>query len=319
MKIGIFAPWHLREDNFGDKMIGHHIQRALSDHEIFLVSTGTIPQPHEIDQLNVCDLVLIGGTNLIHSRMDEKQQWVISLDALRRIQKPISLMGVGWRQYQDEVPNGFSAELLSGLLPVEADLMHSVRDNYTKLKLSEIGINSINTGCPTMWDLKETYSCPGIASRNNSVIFTVTDYKKSPDLDRSWIEKIRSYGKLYLYPQGLHDVQYVESLGISFNLLDRNIDSMDCLENSLYVGTRLHCGIHCLSKDIPSVILSVDNRAAEIGADTCLPVVPRDSRAPEKLSAMLADYSVRLNIPNEEIERWKQAQGIDAKPASIRI
>ena len=316
MKIGIFAPWFGRDDNFGDKMIGRHIQYALAGHETYLVSTGRVPRRDEIDNLNACDLVLIGGTNLIHSRMDEKQQWVISLDALESIDKPMSLMGVGWRQYQDEVPNAFSSALLARLLPVETNLTHSVRDDYTKKKLSEIGVSSINTGCPTMWGLKEAYSAPDITSRQNSVIFTVTDYKKSPDLDRSWIERVQSYGKLYLYPQGLHDVGYVETLGVTYELLDRNIDSMDRLENPLYVGTRLHCGIHCLSKDIPSVILSVDNRAAEIGDDTCLPVVPRDSSAPENLSAVLDDYSVRLDIPRAEIERWKQAQGIDPQPTS---
>jgi polysaccharide pyruvyl transferase WcaK-like protein len=71
-----------------------------------------------------------------------------------------------------------------------------------------------------------------------------------------------------------------------------------------YVGTRLHAGIRALQKGRRALIISVDNRATEIGRDTHLPIVERKNMS--CLEAMIkTNLEISLKINRYGIDSFK--------------
>jgi hypothetical protein len=71
-----------------------------------------------------------------------------------------------------------------------------------------------------------------------------------------------------------------------------------------YVGTRLHGGIFALQHGVRSLIVAVDNRAAEISRDTGLHVITRDDI--EGLRRWIAESPpIALRMPQDGITQWK--------------
>lgn len=223
---------------------------------------------------------IIGGTNLLSSHMLKFRQWKIGLKDLLDM-KDITLMGVGWWQYQNN-PDLYTKFILKNVL--SKDKLHSVRDNYTKEKLVSIGINNvINTNCPTMWGLTPEHCEKIPTQKGENVVFTLTDYKPNPENDMELINILeKNYEKIFFWPQGSRDLLYIKkvinqkskieiipSTLTAFNELLINNSSMD------FIGTRLHGGIRALQNERRSLILAVDNRAKEISKDTNLPVIER--------------------------------------------
>jgi polysaccharide pyruvyl transferase WcaK-like protein len=70
-----------------------------------------------------------------------------------------------------------------------------------------------------------------------------------------------------------------------------------------YVGTRLHAGIRALQRGNRATVVVIDNRAAELAADTGLPVIPRD---PDEgsLELLTEPRQTRLHLPRQEIRAW---------------
>ena len=103
------------------------------------------------------------------------------------------------------------------------------------------------------------------------------------------------------------DLSYLLSLvdhkKLNLVVLERTLEALDaCLSAFVdldYVGTRLHGGIKCLIAGKRSLILEVDNRAAEIAKETGLPALPRTDMA---------------NIEKWVKVGWKSELWIDEKP-----
>lgn len=300
-------------ENLGDFLIMEAVNRHLN--EIFPAALKLRVPTHEkltepsYRLLEATDYRIVGGTNLLSSRMNRYHQWNIGiLDAWHL--DNILLMGVGWWQYQDD-PNIYTKYLLKSIL--HGRLLHSVRDSYTEQKLRDMGMsNVINTSCPTMWELTGEH-CGEIPSRQaKNVVCTVTDYRKNREQDARWLERVgQCYEKVYIWPQGSGDRAYLRELELSEDteILDPTIRAFDRLlaseELSLdYVGTRLHAGIRALQHRRRTIILGVDNRAREMAKDVNLEVVSRDdvrmleNRIREK-------WDTRITLPLEEITTWK--------------
>lgn len=248
----------------------------------------------------------VGGTNLLSSNMNSYNQWKVNLyDAL--FLRDIILMGVGWWQYQGGV-NLYTKVLYKLLL--NNSLYHSVRDSYTLQKLSEAGItNCINTGCPTTWTLSPTH-CEAIPrTKSDSVVFTLTDYMKDSIADSLLVRiLVSSYDKLYFWPQGSSDLNYLQAFPCNVEILAPTLNAFDSLlsrsESIDYVGTRLHAGIRALQHKRRSIIIGVDNRAAEMAKDINLPFLAR--RYIDRLDEMIARrWSTTLNIDFSAIETWR--------------
>ena len=253
-------------------------------------------------------LKLLGGTNLLSSNMHIYNQWKINLVDMWRLREVV-LLGVGWWQYQGD-PNLYTRALLGRVL--SSGWLHSVRDNYTRIKLEKIGIkNVINTGCPTLWALTERHCDRVPREKGQNVIFTLTDYSRDAAADRALIARLsKTYSKMYFWPQGADDIDYLRDLGAveGVRILPPGLRTLTgLLESELsldYVGTRLHAGIKALNAGRRTVILAVDNRAFEMGRDVGLNIVDRTSVA-EIGEMVTTAFRTRLKIDFASIEKWR--------------
>lgn len=311
MSIALFNP-SIATENVGDLII---IDSVLQELKRIFPNEGVVGLPTQDIIGAVSKRVaakanhrIVGGTNLLSSHMLRYKQWKINLlDTLGL--RDVTLMGVGWWQYQNS-PDIYTKTVLRRVL--SSKKIHSVRDEYTKSKLATIGINNvINTGCPTMWNLTPDHCIKIPTVKAESVVLTLTDYYKSPENDRQLINLAKKlYRRVYFWPQGSGDLDYLHTLGASdIKPIPATLDAFNVLlesENSLdFVGTRLHGGVRALQKLRRALILAVDNRAREISKDTFLPVLERNdfSGIEEWITNPLP---IRLKINFDAIETWRK-------------
>lgn len=254
------------------------------------------------------DYVFFGGTNSLSSYMLKYKQMGFRFRDLVTFNN-LTLLGMGWWQYQGK-PDFYTRFFLNRLL--SSSLVHSVRDEYTKDKLSSIGINAtLNTCCPSTWMLSQAH-CEAIPTKlAENVVVTLTDYNQDNKYDKQLLSLLRHYyKKIFIWIQGAGDLKYVKSLqGIDsqFVLIPPKLKSYDQVLTSVdcdYIGTRLHAGIRAIQKGRRTLILAVDNRATEISKDIGLNVKPRgDVSFVENFIS--SQYETRLTIPVESIKCWK--------------
>lgn len=250
------------------------------------------------------DALVVTGTNILSSQMRPDRQWKLSTMTLKAISKKVVFLGVGWRQYQPD-PDQLNTSLLNSLL--HPDLPVSARDEYTNSKLKRIGIDSLNTGCPTTWGLPEVMGPIGYSSE---CVFTFTSYNPDRNHDPELISRLcAKYEMVHIWPQGSDDQKNVQKMNLPRNahLLPRGIESLDdALVDRDYIGTRLHAGIRAAQLGRPSLVVAVDNRAVEIGRDTGFPVVQREAgiTAFEERFAQLCEQNTRISINHADIAKW---------------
>lgn len=261
------------------------------------------------------DLGFVCGTNLLRNYWRwraRKNQWSLGFfDAFKM--QPAILFGVGWNVYGDKTE--WKAKIFYQKA-LRKDILHSVRDSYTESKLKDCGVmNIVNTGCPTLWGLTDKKMSNVPKEKADSVVFTLTDYRKDSNQDRALINTlILNYSEVYFWPQGSEDLIYFQDLlqkdvpnGDRVKLVPSNLRAFNevlSVNDIDYVGTRLHAGVRALQLTKRSIIIGVDNRAIEMKEDVNLPVVNRASIA--ELSELInGSWKPSLNIPWNEIEKWK--------------
>lgn len=312
---------NVASENLGDLIIFKSVQQVLSDlfsgFEIVNISTHEFPENKHIRLIQQSALTFIGGSNLLSSNIRQYNQWKFYKTSFRQVFPEINniqLLGVGWWQYQIK-PTWFTSHFYKAVFSKKHLL--SVRDNFTKKQLQLSGINNvINTSCPTTWALNG-YD----ANKNKNAkkcIFSLTDYNPDFKADDELLGiLLKYYEKLYFFPQGKHDVVLLEHLPVykknknSIIIIDRNIEHLRMIlqenpNNVNYVGTRLHLGIFCLQHQIPSMIISIDNRATEISKDINLPVIHRNNWGDliDWLENKSSGYIINLQM--NAINKWKQ-------------
>ncbi len=258
------------------------------------------------------DKGFILGTNLLRNKVrfrGRKNQWAINFyDCL--FMKPAILMGVGWNKYSGRI-NYMSKLFYQKALSDEYS--HSVRDNYTKHKLSECGVeNVINTGCPSLWNLSKKHIEQLPTRKGRNVVFTLTDNTRSNEEDNQLIDiLLYHYEDVFFWPQGSKDLEYFQDLAnlkkSKIKILNSHLKSLDTvltLSDIEYIGTRLHAGIRAIQKRKRSLIISIDNRATEMHIDFNLPIIGRNEldSLPSKIEF---ERITLLNIPFESINKWK--------------
>ena len=307
-KISVFDT-SICSPNLGDQIIMDSIKKILSD--LFEDALFINFQTHDVisntsyKYIKNSNFIFVGGTNLLSSNMNYYNQWKINLwDSL--FIKDAILMGVGWWQYQKK-PNLYTKILYHRIL--HKGYLHSVRDNYTKRQLESIGINNVvNTACPTMWSLTDEH-CQDIPRRkSDSVLVTFTEYNQNQEYDFNLIKLLKErYSNIYFWTQQPKDYKYMYSIYGNKAIYVK--PSLQALDEILtididYLGTRLHAGIRALQNKKRTLILAVDNRAAEISQDTNLPVVPRNDWK-SITSWIESAYETRIRLPWSNIVQWK--------------
>lgn len=308
--IVIFAP-DLFSKNTGDEII---VESALDQLKTIFQNWEfkNIPSQRPLAACNLlcslrAKLKIFAGTNILVPRIRAYRQWQVGWKDVFAIRGTVFL-GVGCWQYQPE-PDFETRAFWKAAL--SRRLFHSVRDSYTKQYMEHIGINNVlNTGCPTMWSLTPDLCAEIPKKKGRDVIFTLTDYAKASEQDAKLIHVVRkNYEKVFFWPQGRGDTEYLQQFSTDgITIIGPNLRDFDCIleeQSSLdYVGTRLHAGIRALSKGRRALIVSVDNRAAEISWDTNLPIILREEL--EGLNgAVNGEYAIDIKMPWPEIEAWK--------------
>ncbi|PWA04037.1 polysaccharide pyruvyl transferase family protein [Flavobacterium psychrotolerans] len=307
--------------NLGDIIINDSVMQFLksdlNDYEVVRISTHVPIHSKERSLIKGSELIFVGGTNLLSSDIKVYNQWKSNYYNFL-INFPIVnnaiLFGVGWWQYQNS-PTKYTRTFYKKLL--SSNFNHSVRDSYAKNKVEELGIsNCINTSCPTTWSLNGMVSDRKKQDINN-VLLMLTDYHPNAEIDNKLINILleKFSDKIFFFPQGKGDIDYIKSLK-SYNenrnrfvLLNHDINDLNELIKSnsdfVYIGTRLHGGVRCLQNGISGLILSNDNRSKELGNDINLAVINRDdfSKIVDWIE-FKSDFG-RISLPQKNIENWK--------------
>jgi hypothetical protein len=312
-------------DNLGDVVIYRAISRVLSElfpgEEIVRISSHEPLEESHYEIMRSARIVFQGGSNLLSSDVLTYNQWNFTRNPgdyhTPRFDNSV-LFGVGWWQYQDP-PTAFTSDFYRKIL--SPSRIHSVRDGYTANRLRDAGItNVVNTGCPSMWGLEGVE--PG--GRSEDCVLTLTDYYKRPEDDERLLRTaLFHFRKIYFFPQGTGDVEYIQTLGAfreypgRFQILDHSLGAFESLldsERPTYFGTRLHGGIVALNHRVPSLILGVDNRATEMARDFQLPVVPRTDQS--SIDGWLRGHLKfpAIRVFREQIERWRAQFGAVQPP-----
>ena len=254
---------------------------------------------------------ILCGTNILYSDMSKQEQWALPQSLVRATN--VCLLGVGMSDIGiDKQTNAYTSFFYHTIL--SKSRYHSVRDELTKRRLESIGIkNVLNTACPTMWALTDEAQARIPQRKASTVITSITDYAFSPEADRRMLGILaEEYEKVIIWVQGSHDVDWCLSKIIDldkFKLIGPNTDDLNsCLKDPDidYVGTRLHAGIRCLNKGHRSLIVTVDNRARQIGKDTGLPTIERMALFDGGLENWINNPKKnKISLPLEAINKWK--------------
>ncbi len=261
--------------------------------------------PDSASEISDSKYKFVCGTNLLSENMFHRtNQWNINYWNSKPIQESI-LVGVGGGGSK---PNRYTQKLYKKVL--SSKYIHSVRTETTFRMLSDIGINCINTGCVTLWKLTPEF-CSSIPSKKmDSVVFTLTDYKKDPEKDREMIDILKNkYDHLSFWIQGVHDLDYLTSLtdvkGI--DIIPSTVKEYEKILNTSvdYVGTRLHAGIFAMRHGVRSIIITVDKRMTEMEAFISGNCVHRGNN--DKLISMISDdLRTDISLDWDAITTWKE-------------
>jgi polysaccharide pyruvyl transferase WcaK-like protein len=296
--------------NLGDQIIMESVEREVA--QLFPYAfISRLPTHDRIGkygrrELRNADLVIAGGTNLLFSHWRRDRQWKLTLRDIGAIKGRLVLMGTGWTNYQNP-PGWLARQAYGGML--SRSLSHSVRDGYSQSHLASAGFSLVlNTGCPTLWSLGEEKKHKA-AGAGRRVITTLTDYRKDAARDKDMLAALLAhYVDVSLWIQGKGDLEYFKSLGVrNVALVPPSLEAFDAeLSNNGtdFVGTRLHAGIRALQKGRAALILSVDNRAREMGKDFGLPVLERE-HVGELASRLAEPQPVGIKLPTDAIAQWK--------------
>ena len=253
------------------------------------------------------EICFVGGTNILSSNISPSGQWKLYNEDIEAFSKTDTVtIGVGWNAYGDSLEEG-SREKLKEIL--SGKFQHSVRDRYTEKMLSRCGINSIFTGCPTTWSLNKRH-CESIpTTKADSVVFTLTEWRKDPQRDKKFIKIIKSlYKNVYFFSQMYMDYEYLNSLGEeNIKVVSPTLSGFDSFLNNEdvdFIGTRLHGGIRALQKGKRTLIISVDNRAVEMGRDMNLPVMDRSEVDMLLEEWCLSHQKTDIKIPSDNVSRF---------------
>lgn len=309
-KVTLYSPG-LASYNVGDKIISDAAKKEMS----YILDNAFVTEipthtPHSFYYMRALiknEHKFVLGSNLLKSTFfGFKRQWDITL-LKSWITGPCVLVGAGWWQYNNK-PNLYTKLLLNSVL--HKTYAHSVRDDYTKSILESIGIkNVINTSCPTMWSLNSEHCEKVNKKTSDNVILTLTDYNKDVDKDLALIALLKKkYNKVYFWPQGLGDYEYINKLGLEgVVIIPPSLEAFDNALESLnvdYIGTRLHGGVRALQKKVKTLILAIDNRAREKSKSFGLPVAERGDI--QSISSFITkDYHLKIRIPEKNILEWK--------------
>lgn len=310
MKVVAILDPSVGTENVGDEIIYDSVRREIdsifdnplairiSSHEFMLWESKRL--------LKKAEHIFLGGSNLLEPRMEWNIQWKLTpLELFGRL-GAISL-GCGWKHYGRK-PTAYTRMLYPRAL--SGKYLNSVRDEMTRQQLIAAGVpNVANTACVTMWTLTPEHCATSPQAKADTVVTTLTEYHADRENDRFMLEQLfANYKRVLLFVQQPEDFEYARDLAPrAFDGVAASLKAYDAMlaEPCDYVGTRLHGGMRALQKGRRTLIVGIDNRAAEIGRDTDLPTVARKDLRTHLKAWIDAPYQINLRIPFDAIAQWR--------------
>ena len=301
----------INSHNTGDEIIMSYCDDILKEcygsRKRIHVPTHTLPAADELDSIRKAKHKIVCGTNILSPIFNKFTLWKMPED-LRSYSDVITL-GVGW-SWHDIPLSGKSRDVYRCILSKHG--LHSVRDSFTERMMREMGFeNVLNTGCPTLWGLTPEH-CRGIPSgKASKVVTALTGWTPDEEADRFMLESLeREYEKVYIRMQGNTDHECFSKIyrGNGIEILPPDLNEFTTLLRNGdvdYVGNRLHAGIHAMNCKARALIIFIYPRAAEMKKDFDLPVIARRELVKKLSDAIRCSRETVLNIPWENIDRWK--------------
>jgi polysaccharide pyruvyl transferase WcaK-like protein len=294
--------------NLGDKIISAAIERELitplaaAGLEVKRVPMHGQLTDDQRDLIVGADDVIVSGTNLLSDHMRFRRSWQWDRSEIELTTGKLTMFGVGWWQYQRTGIDPLSARWLRRLSGTHS---WAVRDTYSAARLERAGVRADHTTCPTLWSC-ELQRLPGQESR---VVVTLTDYNQERAADEQLVRILGDrFDEVAYWPQGPGDAKYLASLdGVApEQILEPTLMAFDnalLAGETAYVGLRLHGGIRAIQLGVPSLVLSVDNRAREISRSVGL-VAPSRFALTDIKRDIRSGREQALAIPAARIEEW---------------
>lgn len=259
------------------------------------------------------DFKFLCGTNALYTNMLRPvPQWNIHLWNLSMVNNTI-LLGVG-AGINSKSANWYTRTLYSKVLNHE--YIHSVRDDYTVDFLHKLGFKAVNTGCPTLWGLRNNFSDTIPTTKSDSVVFTLTGYQPDKKNDILMIKILeRNYTNLYFWPQTFTDLDYYKSLGVfRGKIIPPNLVAYDKILNQDidYVGNRLHGGIRALQHKKRALIIAIDYRARNMRDRYSLPIIEREDIISSLDKYINSNSQIKITgIDDKIITNWQSQFCLD--------
>ena len=306
-KIALLDPSIDNQTNMGHQILSQDarwaILNAYPNARVYRFPASQALNDKQYKSIKLCDRVFICGGTMLNSNMNDDSNWAVTLQDIFKL-KPVTLLGVGW-QCEKQGANLFTRTLLRGILT--QDLQHSVRDEYTKYRLQQIGIkNVINTSCPSFWDLSNATQQFIPKRKAKDVVFTLDWERQDPSTDKRILRLLaQQYRQLYYWPQGIRDQRYLDQLtdepviivDDDVRHLDRLFEEHDDID---YIGMRIEAGFRAIQKRKRAILLDIDGSANELGNSINLNVVTRQDTT--ALRAWIgSSHRTRICPPNESI------------------
>ena len=317
MRKVVFFDTSVGSTNRGDEIIIQavktNLHEILTRHYTITYPTHT-PSFHFYQQRNkhslysfACDAdyKFIGGTNIINGNMLRIQPtWNVNIFNYHCYQNAI-LVGAGSNKNIDSL-NIYTRVLLKKIL--SHSYIHSVRDEKTKKVLTSLGFDSIVTGCPTLWRLEQSHCKAVPTTKSESVVFTLTHYRRDDIYDQMLVDKLcKCYKTVYFWSQDYSDFNYFHSLENVENIkvINPSLEAFSAVLQSGvdYVGTRLHAGVYAMQHKVRTLIIIVDNRAYEMNYTSNINAIERT--ALDHLEDLVSgDIHTDIKLDKPKIEEW---------------
>lgn len=319
MKRVLLLDTSIATQNIGDEIINDSIRMNWNElydlNYICKYPTHTPPYswwqqlivPRKFEILANADYKFLCGTNALYTNMMRPlPQWNIYLWNASFFKDTI-LLGVGAGINSKNI-NFYTKYLYKKVLSKE--YVHSVRDDFTKNMLENLGYRAINTGCPTLWGFTDDFCRRIPTTKREKVLFTLTGYQPDIENDKLMVDILRSnYERLFFWPQTPTDLEYLRGLGdFDVKIVTPNLCSYDkILSNDIdYVGNRLHGGIRALQHGCRSLIVAIDYRAMNMSKKYGLPIIEREDIGSKLDRFINSSYETKITgLDFVEIEKWK--------------
>jgi len=254
-----------------------------------------------------CRLKFVGGSNLLVKTLATHfAQWNINIFNYQPFKGAI-LVGVG--AGAGNKTNAYTKYIYRHMLSKE--YFHSVRDQRSQEYVESLGLKAINTGCVTMWALTPDFCAQIPSGKADEVVFTLTATggKKDPRDQKIIDALVKNYRKVYYWPQGYMDKDYLGEFGNTsgIEMLDITKQAYDdflTTHDADYVGTRLHGGVYAMRHKRRAIIIAIDERARSINERNHLNCVDKENL--DALEPMiLSNFKTEIIMDFDAIERWK--------------